>query len=317
MTLEKTNIQRALKYKDVSWGKFQTDRFASETEPFPYGIHKLRGSDQRRIHKPVNFEKKSFLVGYGPIVVSVLEDDAPLLLSFLSTLNYFFKSKEQSAKQKDFLPGSPVYAVWATCPEDLEKVHQSLVRDLNNQGYKNENINFLNIFDNQTNHRRNKNEPEIGQEIIARKSGGREALEYIHQYIQSSPTSATLVQTHNTDNDTRQKYQNSLDELTVETGNDSQYKIHSVAEDNTILLPLAWHKKDSNFIANFLNGLWNEKKIPFFGKLISLDAAEDSNSINKSLLQVIEAFRIFVKDKTPTTKYNEIIPTKKANSAAA
>lgn len=308
------NIQREPTYRNVPWDKFKKPYgFTSETEPFPYGVQELRRADQSRIHKAPELDKES-LVGYGPIVISVLEDDATVLLSLLSTLDYFFRSEEH----KDFLPGSSVYTAWATCPEDLEKVHKSLIQDLNKQGYSNENINLLNIFDNSTNYRNQQDATEVGQKIKGQKSGGRKALEYIHQYLLSTDSNATLIQTFNTDNDTRQKYQDSLDELGIETEIDSRYKIHSVeADDSTLSLPLSWHKKDDRHIENFLNGLWNEKKIPFFGKLISPDIIKDSNDINKSLLRVIEAFRTFVIDKTPSTKYNQVIPTEKADSAAA
>ncbi len=313
MSVERTNIQRDPTYQKASWNQFVPYGFTSETEPYPYGIHKLRENDQSKIHKSINLENES-LVGYGPIVISILEDDATVLLSLLHTLDYFFRSDEQ----KDFLSGSAVYTVWATCPEDLKRMHESLVHDLNREGYRNENINFLNIFDNSTNHRRKKNEPEIGQEIKTRKSGGREALEYIHKYLLSTDSSATLVQTFNTDNDTRQKYQDSLDELAIEAGTGSQHKIHNVElDDNSKLLPLAWNTKDASSITRFLNGLWNEKKIPFFGKLINQEALRDLNMVNEPLLRVIEAFRNLVKDKTPSTKYNQVIHIQKADTAAA
>lgn len=313
MVIESINVERPSMYNGVDWKRFQDYGFNSPTEPFPYGTHTLRTREQRE-KTPLH------TVGYGPVVISLLEDQAEFLINFLSTLDHFFNPQSIEINQKkspnldsfstkDFLPGSEVFAVWATSAEDLAKEHKVLVEKLKEKGYQETDINFLNIFDNMTNHRIDLKEVDAGQKQKGVKSGGQKALEYIQQHIENNLSSATLIQSANcASTKVIDSYGKSLEEL------GSRYKVHNILTNSSkvdLINPFSWEQQeDYSRISKFLSELWRKLEIPFFNKLVNAslinkstkpaEALEEASTIsNRPLTQILKAFNIFVQDNLP------------------
>lgn len=310
---EMENIQRSTTYNGVSWDKFKPYGFTSETELLPAAIQQVR--EERRTYMRNALQPS---VGYGPVIISLLEDQGELILNFLSTIDRFFKSEEQ----RDFLPNSAVYTVWATSPQDLVRLHKTLIEDLNIQGYKQEDINFLNIFDNATNHIEeipvaNSSEhttivTKAGQKPLGLESGGQKALRYMQKQTQNNITNATIIQTSGWNEKTATLYKDLLE------AQGSEFSMHPGLQDDqpNLFYSHFWHTIDSPyFIQSLLNELWSTKKISVLSKILNQEILKNFTSIshalettNKPLLQIIEAFNSFIKDLVPANRIRKPLP---------
>ncbi len=287
------DIKREPAYENAFLSKLRCYGFTNKNALLPAAFRKQRDADrvfQSGMLKPH--------IAYGPVIISLLEDTPDILLNFLSTIKNFFKSKNKESESKAFLPGSDVYVVWATSPQDLQRRHQALVCRLKKHGYDETDINFLNILDNNTNLLETIEIDGAKQQVVTMagqvksdaKSGGRQALEYIQSY--KVPCNATVIQSHFPERAFNQLVSNT--DPNQETPN---VILDFAAKDKHVHKPACWHlhkSAEQPSVQNSLSRLWSERKIPIMTKI--LDGQNLFELTNRPLLEILKSFNSFVTD---------------------